>query len=210
VQSQTEVVFGTGALLNVIEVCIAHILLFRFYEHSRASAYKQLRLRNAEIITLSETDKLTQLFNRDKLDKAFSAIAQHSAKNKQPLSVIMLDIDHFKKINDEHGHLEGDRVLSELATELNAMMRKHDLLARWGGEEFMVLLQDTPLSIAQELAQRLRIRISEKPLSNKQVTVSVGVGEYAPPESTDAFFERVDAALYKAKRNGRNQVSVAQ
>lgn len=209
VQSQNEVTFGTGALLNVIEVCIAHILLFRFYEHSRASAYKQLRQRNEEIIALSETDKLTQLFNRDKLDASLIAIARYSERTQQPLSVILLDIDHFKKINDEHGHLSGDKVLSELASILSGLMRKQDLLARWGGEEFVILLQNTPLNIAVQLAERLRLKVSQTALVNQRITVSIGVGEFAPPESTDDFFERVDSALYTAKRNGRNQVAIA-
>nr|WP_136250402.1 GGDEF domain-containing protein [Ningiella ruwaisensis] len=209
VESQQTATFKTGALLNVIEVCIAHIFLFRFYEHSRASAYKQLRDRNEEISALAEIDKLTQLYNREKLDSALNALAKHSAKHRQPLSLMILDIDHFKKINDEHGHLEGDKVLSELALKLKAKMRQDDLLARWGGEEFVILLKNTPLNIASELAERLRVETSAQAIVSKKLTLSIGVGEFNPPESTEQFLSRVDGALYKAKEQGRDRVVTA-
>ena len=130
IQSEQAIAFSTGALLNVTEVCVAHILLFRFYEHSRSSAYKQLRMRNEQIIALSQTDNLTQLFNRDKLDESLKTLTQISQVTNQALSVIILDIEHLKKINDEYGHLEGDKVLSEFSATLNTLMRKQDLLVR--------------------------------------------------------------------------------
>lgn len=197
--------FGTGALFNVIEVCIAQVFLFRFYERSRSSAYRQLSMRNQEVLALSETDKLTKLFNRDKLDAALITITKHSAIHKQPLSAILLDIDRFKQINDEHGHLIGDTVLSELASELSNMMRKNDFLARWGGEEFMILLQNTKIDIAWELAERLRKQVLIKTFGGQSITVSIGVGLYRAPESSNKFFDRIDAGLYQAKRNGRNR-----
>ncbi|WP_339898769.1 diguanylate cyclase [Paraglaciecola polaris] len=106
VEAQQSVTFNTGSLLNVIEVCIAHILLFRFYERTRSSAYQQLAIRNAEIIKMAEIDKLTGLFNRDKLDTVLAECMQ-SLTDDSALSVMIIDIDHFKSINDQYGHLEG-------------------------------------------------------------------------------------------------------
>lgn len=201
-------VYTTGALLNVIEVSIAHILLFRFYERSRASAYQQLYMRSAEIVELSQKDKLTNLFNRDRFDTALKDLLSTDSPASLKISMIMLDIDHFKGINDKHGHLVGDKVLTELSKELSHLVRKHDLLARWGGEEFVILLHDTSTEVATELAERLRKHVQSTLLADLSISISLGLTSFVSGDTIESMMGRADKALYQAKHQGRNRVSV--
>tara|TARA_R110001583_G_C5649289_1_gene408557 strand:- start:1748 stop:2803 length:1056 start_codon:yes stop_codon:yes gene_type:complete len=200
--------YGFAALLNVIEVSAAHILLFRFYEHTRSSAYRQLAIRNTDILRMAETDKLTGLYNREKLDYVLAQLIQVKS-DKNGLSVMILDIDHFKSINDQYGHLEGDRVLTSLAIELQQSMRNEDIVARWGGEEFVVVCVNASLTTAMALAQRLRANIANMTISGKHLTISVGVAQRQLDDNAESLLDRADTALYKAKRDGRNRVLAA-
>jgi diguanylate cyclase (GGDEF)-like protein len=119
----------------------------------------------------------------------------------------MFDIDHFKTINDTWGHLVGDQVLIELVRVVSRHVRTADVLARWGGEEFVILLPQSRLDQAQQLAEKLRRLISETPFDPVgRITSSFGVTEYHPPETADAWLDRADRALYRAKTDGRNRV----
>ncbi|WP_350431611.1 GGDEF domain-containing protein [Shewanella sp. H8] len=246
-----QVTFGIGALLNVIEVCIAQILLFRFYEKTRFSAYQKLAIRNLEIQKMAEIDKLTGLYNREKLDEVLNTLLTTSAANTDtinplidtedasssmaigqlfngniidkkistkpdlsspslhPISIVIIDIDHFKRINDNHGHLVGDKVLCELAQLLQSKMRNDDLLTRWGGEEFVIILPNTSLADATELTERLRFYIAKQNIQNMALTISLGVTQYYPEDNAHSLLERADKALYQAKSQGRNCVAVA-
>ncbi len=186
----------------------AHILLFRFYEHTRSSAYRQLAIRNTDILRMAETDKLTGLYNREKLDYVLAQLIQVKS-DKNGLSVMILDIDHFKSINDQYGHLEGDRVLTSLAIELQQSMRNEDIVARWGGEEFVVVCVNASLTTAMALAQRLRANIANMTISGKHLTISVGVAQRQLDDNAESLLDRADTALYKAKRDGRNRVLAA-
>jgi diguanylate cyclase (GGDEF)-like protein len=127
----------------------------------------------------------------------------------RPLSLMMLDIDFFKKINDEFGHLVGDDVLRAFAQRLREFLRSGDFCARYGGEEFVVVLPETTLPIALEVAERIRKGVGELPLLNKpkvQVTVSIGVATMAQGQSINELFAAADAAVYRAKNAGRDQV----
>ncbi len=122
-------------------------------------------------------------------------------------SVLMVDIDNFKSINDTHGHEVGDRVLIEVARRLRESVRDSDFIARWGGEEFVVLLRDCPLADAVARAEKIRRRIAEAPCADAgTVTISVGVAELTADEDLDHWLVRADRALYQAKRSGRNAV----
>jgi diguanylate cyclase (GGDEF)-like protein len=126
----------------------------------------------------------------------------------------MVDIDHFKRYNDIHGHRAGDRCLERVATKLDQTVRESDLAARYGGEEFAVVMPDTALDAAREAAERIRVAIAdlgEELTSDELVTVSVGVAtlDDAEHQTTDQLIERADAALYRAKRTGRNRVCAA-
>jgi diguanylate cyclase len=160
----------------------------------------------------SNTDALTGLANRRSLDD-FLRSAQIVAMEKgEPLSVLLIDIDHFKKFNDSYGHQVGDQVLRLVAKVLQEIVREQDLAARYGGEELMAVLPGANLEVCAIAAERIRRRVSKARLTRRttgqeisSVTVSVGVAQFRLAESAEAMIERCDRALYQAKRSGRNQ-----
>lgn len=161
------------------------------------------------------TDALTGLRNRRYLDLRLAEEMSRAERYNAPLSVLLLDIDHFKSINDTCGHAVGDRVLIEVANVVTDTVRKTDVAARYGGEEMAVIAAQTPLSTAVMLAERLRRNIETKVAAavpevasmNRAITVSIGVARSAtPPESASKLLWRADSALYEAKGGGRNRV----
>jgi len=157
----------------------------------------------------ASTDSLTRLFNRSKLDDILEKEMALSYTISSPLSIIFLDIDHFKLVNDTYGHDIGDRVLISLANIIRSVTRKGDLAARWGGEEFMITLQATDITQASILAQKLRVSVEEYQFGTAgHLTISLGVAEYKNNENKKSFIKRVDMALYEAKEGGRNRVVV--
>ena len=167
---------------------------------------EQARARIQHLEQLVSIDALTGLWNRAHFDNVIEAEIQRSLRHRQPVSLILFDIDHFKLINDTWGHPAGDRVLRELAMLCRALTRRSDALFRWGGEEFAVLLYDAGYRNAQRIAENLRQAIAVHTFSIAQpVTVSLGVAEHHATQSVDEWFARVDAALYAAKHQGRNR-----
>lgn len=168
-----------------------------------ASKHRKLRDRARELKLASEKDALTGLLNRRGLEIALEDLRQTETE----MSLLVLDIDHFKRINDRRGHSEGDRVIQQVAQVLQDNTREQDLVARWGGEEFVLLCPATGLDQAEKLAEKIREKIfssvfdQQKPLA---VTASFGVTGFAPEESFASVFERADSALYQAKHQGRN------
>jgi len=155
----------------------------------------------------AEFDPLTKIYNRVKLNEVFSELAFGVKKYNNHLTLILFDIDHFKRINDTYGHSAGDSVLRELALLVKGLLRKEDIFARWGGEEFVILLKNTPVEKGAKLALRLRKEIERFPFNIVQkVTCSFGVTQFRAGDTEATVFERVDNALYEAKENGRNQV----
>ncbi len=149
-------------------------------------------------------DSLTQAYNRNKTSELLTALCQR----KVGFSLLLLDLDHFKRINDEHGHLVGDRVLVEVAQRLQSALRDRDVLARWGGEEFMVVTRGGTRADTLALAGRLREAVMSAPVEGQlQVSVSVGVTQSRAGDSPEDVISRADAALYTSKRNGRNRVT---
>jgi len=146
---------------------------------------------------------------------SFGAIAEHSLKaarrSGEALSAIIFDIDEFKKVNDELGHPAGDAVLARVASRALEAIRESDLLCRWGGEEFLVLLRDCAGADALAITEKLRASIEEgtAALSPMKVTVSAGIAELGPEESFDSLVDRADRALLEAKRAGRNRAALA-
>lgn len=157
---------------------------------------------------LCDTDPLTGLPNRRKLMVHLNHLSSLSTRHGTPLSIMMVDIDHFKRLNDRWGHLEGDNVLKQLATQTQALLRCEDMVARLGGEEFMVVLPLTPLLQCHKLADRLRDTIANYDfgIGVGHVTLSIGVAEYRCGEPMDSLIERADQALYSAKDVGRDCV----
>jgi diguanylate cyclase (GGDEF)-like protein len=165
----------------------------------------------SELKRASRHDPLTGLLNRRAIDEALAAEVQRARRLGAPFSVLMLDVDHFKPINDTHGHAAGDRALQHLATLLSSQMRDIDRVGRYGGEEFVVLLPGTPQEQAHGLAQRLCEKVAALPPMWRDaplpVTVSIGVAEWLGDSGgLPALMARADAALYRPKEDGRNRV----
>jgi diguanylate cyclase len=161
----------------------------------------------------SLTDPLTGLGNRKYFDRMIEMAVQSALANGEPLSLLMLDIDHFKSFNDSYGHLTGDQVLRLVGMSLKQTIKGQDITARYGGEEFAVVLPNTALRQALTVADHIRRAVMAKELKKKstgeilgRVTISVGVSMLKPGDDTDALIERADGCLYAAKRNGRNRV----
>lgn len=156
---------------------------------------------------LAITDRLTGLYNRLKLDEVLNYEIAQTRRYETPLSIIIIDIDHFKSVNDTYGHQTGDMVLIEAAQILRSCSRASDTSGRWGGEEFLIILPNTNLSGALEAAEKIRMAIENYPFSVVgQKTASFGVSEFLANENENSFIERADQALYRAKTGGRNQV----
>nr|WP_255719694.1 GGDEF domain-containing protein [Pelomonas sp. P8] len=154
----------------------------------------------------ARTDELTSVLNRRGLLQQLEAAHADACQGKAGYALLMVDVDHFKAINDRHGHARGDEVLKAVAASLRAAMRNDDLVGRWGGEEFCALLPRTRLHDAEPLAQRVAARVAACG-AGVDVTVSIGVAEYGPTDrDLQAVIRRADDALYQAKAAGRNRV----
>jgi len=155
------------------------------------------------------TDELTGIANRRQFDRTCKLEMQRAERFQIPLALIMLDIDFFKKINDELGHQIGDRVLVELSNLISGMIRGQDLFARWGGEEFVILSPSRDMEGAKQFAEKIRGAIASHTFPGvKRLTCSLGLTEYKLKESTESFLRRADTALYLAKENGRNRTEI--
>ena len=162
----------------------------------------------------SKIDALTNLYNRRWLDEHLPRIIQRAHKNDHAFCILMLDIDHFKLFNDNHGHHAGDAALTLVAESLADNIRPYDSAARYGGEEFIILLPDTAATEARIIAERLRECIRNQPLENikgkrlPMLTVSIGMAELNTQQDMSCLIDEADAALYRAKNNGRNCVEI--
>ncbi|MCP3674749.1 MAG: GGDEF domain-containing protein [Gammaproteobacteria bacterium] len=174
-------------------------------------------LRNAlmyqQAINMALQDPLTGVGNRKALENAVTREQHLLERNETPFSMLMIDIDFFKKINDEFGHSAGDKILQAVSQIIMDIIRQSDELFRFGGEEFVVLLNNTEVNSATFVAERIRqaIETFETECANQsiKVTISIGVANFEKNERMDQLFNRADQALYKAKDNGRNQICVA-
>lgn len=169
-----------------------------------------------EIRREAMTDGLTGLANRKTFDEELAHMVEEARANDGVFSLLIMDIDHFKSFNDTHGHQIGDQVLRLVARTLTDGIKGRDIACRYGGEEFTVLLPETPLMGAEKVADSLRAAVGRKELVNRgtgdklgQVTISVGVAQFAKQEEIEDLIERADTALYSAKNSGRNRVCVA-
>jgi len=169
----------------------------------------QRKLLEAEIFRYATTDNLTGLFNRRSFDQRLTEEMDLTMRYGSPMALVMYDFDGFKDINDAHGHVQGDKVLEQSARLVRDNVRSTDMVVRWGGEEFMILVPQARLVTAKVLAEKLRQVLEEYVFSARfHVTASFGVTEYVPGESKDTLLKRVDDALYRAKALGRNRVEV--
>lgn len=167
-------------------------------------AYAEILQQMTHLATFAElrSDPLTGVSNRRAFDESLEAVIAQRSRYETPFSVAMLDIDFFKRVNDDQGHLQGDRVLQELAELLRSCVRDCDMLARYGGEEFVILMPHTELPGACLLSERIRATVQEK----MSITVSMGLATALPEDTSSNLLSRADAALYLAKGAGRNCV----
>lgn len=160
--------------------------------------------------SLTDVDELTGLLNRTAMNRDLKRELAHAKRTGKTLCLAMVDADHFKSINDDYGHSFGDTVLEELADRFEASLRPRDRIYRYGGEEFLVALPETGLHRAEKVMERIRIRCSEQPVIEEDIsirqTVSIGLTEVKFDEEIDIAIERADEALYQAKQSGRNRL----
>lgn len=176
-------------------------------QNQLAEAHATAAIQNKQLERVSITDPLTGLANRLRLDSAMKEECKRASKMNKPLSIIMLDIDHFKSVNDTYGHSAGDTVLKKISSIMAQSVRGEDIPGRWGGEEFLLILRDTDIMGAMQMAEGLRRQIEAHSFPRiGQKTASFGVAQFKNTESITAFINRADKALYTAKETGRNKV----
>ena len=181
------------------------------YAREKWNLLKEKERLQKELAHMAMYDALTDILSRRALLEQVEVERQRTIRYKRDLSLLMIDIDHFKKVNDTYGHLIGDVVLKEVAQTLKKQTRRSDYVGRYGGEEFLIILPETSLNKALVLAEKLRKGVAELTITAndhilKGITVSIGTAAYEDDPSVDEFISRSDKWLYAAKKNGRNQV----
>jgi len=194
---------------------VSHLCLLVYDVTDNATHKKQLEKVNADLAILSQTDGLTQLFNRNHWQHCIEGEFKRYTRNHHSSSLVMLDIDHFKAVNDKYGHLVGDDVIRHLAKVIHEQVRETDISGRYGGEEFVILLADTNTADALIFTERLRKTVEESVVIYNDIeikyTVSLGIAEVEPSlSSVSQWLENVDKALYQSKNDGRNKVTSYQ
>jgi diguanylate cyclase (GGDEF)-like protein len=200
----------------IVAVVVALIVAY-FYSHALQEIFSRYKRTQQEHFTIleelnktleikSHTDVLTKVSNRGFFNEQLSLEMSRTNRYLTPLSLILMDVDRFKQINDTYGHLTGDAILQELAALMQKHIRTNDLLARWGGEEFTILIPGIDLEKAGQFAEKLRLIIEESLFADKlHVTCSFGISSYIAGEDGDILLKRADKALYQAKADGRNR-----
>ena len=205
-RAQVPYLIAICSLLLAVSVLLSILFIKNRKQGKQLSATVQKKTIELQQQThLSHTDKLTNIYNRTKFDEELTAICE-SAKF---FCVLLIDIDHFKNINDTYGHLAGDQVLVGLASSVSESIRSNDIFARWGGEEFILILQSPEsLAIATELGKRLLKKIESKEFKPVgHITISIGATAYTPGDTPTQILQRADEALYQSKNNGRNTIT---
>lgn len=199
-------IIGSVALLISVTIMVLFILLARQLRNREATA-QQLVRTNQELDQMSKTDHLTGIANRQHIESRISELMSKAQRHNRPFSVILLDIDHFKVVNDTHGHVIGDRVLQSFSRLLTERIRATDVAGRWGGEEFLIACEESDLKAATKLAEILRQEIESYDFGfQSPVTSSFGVTQYRAEDSFKTLLQRIDEHLYLAKDAGRNTV----
>jgi diguanylate cyclase (GGDEF)-like protein len=196
-----------AAMLPTVSLLAARLAWLRRQRSELATALEHVR-------GLATRDELTGLPNRRHMLQLIDTAERHAARTGTPFSLALVDLDHFKLVNDEHGHATGDEVLRVFSREALAAVRVIDVLGRWGGEEFLLLLSDAGLPVARAAVERLRLRVESLVVfygsgESLNITLSAGVAEHQAGESTARTLQRADDALYVAKAEGRNRVVAA-
>jgi len=196
--------------LTTLDIALATEVYHRSQIQDLDRSLKYLELEQKSLRKQLDQDALTGVSSRTSLLHELQGSIERASKTGQPLVVIMADLDHFKVINDRQGHLVGDRVLKEVAARIKAALREFDLVGRYGGEEFVILLEDTSTHTALQIAERIRARISSEPIhvaaQDMLVTISQGLALCGEGDDCQSILGRADQAMYRAKQAGRNCV----
>ncbi len=214
-------VFATGLLFTIALSTFLLILSGRaIIDQSRADQLAKeiaereavefkLHLTNERLEIIASTDELTQIYNRRAIEEIGAKLEAEARRYGTSFAVLLLDIDHFKRVNDQWGHKTGDMVLKDFTNSIREALRDVDEFGRWGGEEFMILARNSSLDDAAEFAERLVAMVANREIERVgKITTSIGVAVSRADETFDEVVLRADRALYTAKRNGRNRVEV--
>jgi len=211
----SEFMFQNMTIIPLVSLTgeVTHVSLIIYDVTDIAINRLQLDKANEKLAHLSQTDALTQLNNRHHWNSLIDSEFKRVKRYEQISTLMMLDIDHFKKVNDTYGHVAGDKVIAEISEVIKANIRETDFASRYGGEEFAICLTNTPVNNAIILADRLRQAIERTSITDDgntiKVTISIGMAEFtAATDTVDAWTKNADSALYKSKENGRNQFSI--
>ncbi len=197
-----------GTLFTLlIEAAVIVIPAIRIASRKDSELHRLIEERTRELEKLSVTDQLTKLYNRRKIDKILATEIEQARRYNHSFSLILIDIDYFKKINDNYGHLVGDRVLQTLSKLFISNIRKTDMVGRWGGEEFLIISMEKDLQKVQVFVEKLRALVDNHHFETVgNITCSFGVSHFSQGDSIDSLLKRADIALYHAKNAGRNCV----
>ena len=208
VQQHWEALMRLVLKLTTLDIALATEVYHRSQIQDLDRSLKHLELERKSLRKQLDQDALTGVSSRTSLLRELQDSIERASKTGQPLVVIMADLDHFKVINDKQGHLVGDRVLKEVAARIKAALREFDLVGRYGGEEFVILLENTSTHTAHQIAERIRLRISSEPIhisgQDMQLTISQGLTLCGQGDDSESMLSRADQAMYKAKQAGRN------
>ena len=195
--------FSAGIAYILIVIVLSSITSYR------ASYYKRVQYMDSrKLLVMSQTDFLTGLFNRGKFDEELSKWIDYSIRYKTPLSMTIFDFDDFKLINDNYGHLAGDQVIIDTVNTIKSAIRQTDVFARWGGDEFVLLLPNADINQAKELIERIRKLVAGKTFEVEQhITCSFGLASLKADDTVERFLQRSDKLLYQAKQTGKNTIA---
>ncbi|TYK67446.1 GGDEF domain-containing protein [Colwellia echini] len=202
--------YSTEFKLRLLYSFLTVTFLSSLYEYSRGQSFKHILELSKKYQQLAHFDPLTQLSNRRDALRILKREQARIARSNESLSIIICDIDHFKKVNDRYGHNAGDAVLRELAKLFTDSIREQDCVARWGGEEFLFILPQTLAVNANIIAEKIQNQLKHYVISYEdksiKVTVSMGISQFTAEQSIDEVINRADKFLYQAKDSGRNQI----
>ena len=199
---------GLFSLLSILQFSTLAVCLL-FLQGYTLSHEQQVSKANEKLHSLVIRDGMTGLFNHSFMEQLIGDAINRTKRSNTPLSLLMIDIDSFKQVNDSLGHNAGDEVLKQIAKLLEGSKRSTDYLGRWGGDELVMLLTDTNLQGAAKLAEKLRTYVESHSFPyHRRLTISLGASEYAEQDNVAGFIEKADSAMYRAKHGGRNRVEI--
>jgi diguanylate cyclase len=202
------------AMINLVITVLVLAITGHYFETSAADAEKALIQANKKLASLATTDPVTNLVNRRIILSRIEQEKNRMERGSKPFTLIMVDVDNFKQINDEYGHSGGDYVLVNLAEAISLTLRKQDEVARWGGDEFLIMLPETDVEGGVFVAEKIRTKIIETPFLYRDleipVTITLGVGACEPGSGVGSCIRKADQALYAGKQAGKNRVGFLQ